>query len=169
VQRAFTIYLRINDAIAVLALALGAAVVGFAVIALFSGAVERHVSGMGYTWLNDLPPMLMPWAVFPILGVLIRSDRHIMVEVLPTLLRGRARNLLRLTVYLICLVAALIFCWAGGEAVLFFRSLGEVTESEIEIPIWTMYLSFPVDFALLANFSLEAVLREVQHFLDGST
>ena len=151
-----------------MALALGAAIVGFAVIALFSGAVERYVSGMGYTWLNDLPPMLMPWAVFPILGVLIRSDRHIMVEVLPTLLRGRARNVLRLTVFSICLVTALIFCWAGGEAVMFFRNLGEVTESEIEIPVWTMYLSFPVGFALLANFSLEAVLKEVQQFLGGS-
>jgi len=159
-RRLLSIYVRINDAISVVILALGAVIVGFAVVALFSGAVERYVSGIGYAWLDDMPPMLLPWAVFPILGVLIRSDRHIAVEVLPTMLRGRARTLLRLAVYLVCLAAALTFFWAGVDAVAFFRELGEVSESEIEFPIWTMYLSFPVGFGLLANFSLEAALKE---------
>ena len=31
-------------------------------------------------------------------------------------------------------------------------------ELEIEIPIWYMYLSFPVGFVILGSFSLELIL-----------
>ena len=164
-QRIFNVYVRINDLLSAAAVGLGALIVGFALIALFSGAVERYAIGMGYAWLNDLPPMLMPWAVFPILGALIRTDGHIKVEVLPSMLHGRKRSYVQLAVYTVCLISALVFCWGGWEAVSFFRTLGEVTESEIEFPIWYMYVSFPVGFALLANFSFESILRECQRLM----
>lgn len=165
-QRIFKFYVRINDIISAAIVGLGALIVGFALIALLSGAMERYAIGMGYAWLNDLPPMLMPWAVFPILGVLIRTDGHINVELLPTMLRGRARSAVRLTVYFISLTSALVFCWGGIEAVSFFRKLGEITESEIEFPVWYMYAAFPFGFAILANFSFESILREFQRLMD---
>ena len=161
-QSIFNVYVRFNDILSAAAIGLGALIVGFAVLALFGGALERYFLGMGYAWINDLPPMLMPWAVFPILGVLIRSGGHIKVELLPALVKGRKQSYVQLCVYAICLVSALVFCWGGWEAVSFFRQLGEVTESEIEFPIWYMYVSFPFGFALLANFSFEALIREYQ-------
>jgi TRAP-type C4-dicarboxylate transport system permease small subunit len=162
VQRLFKIYVRFNDILSATTVGLGALIVGFAVLALFGGAVERYALGMGYAWINDLPPMLMPWAVFPILGALIRSGGHIKVELLPALVSGRNKSYVQLGVYVVCLLSALVFCWGGWEAVSFFRTLGEVTESEIEFPIWYMYVSFPFGFALLANFSFEGILRECQ-------
>ncbi|HER26547.1 MAG TPA: TRAP transporter small permease [Rhodospirillales bacterium] len=164
-ERIFNVYVRINDIISAAAFSLGALIMGFALIALFSGAIERYFIGMGYAWINDLPPMLMPWAIFPILGALIRTDGHIRVEILPTLVQGRTQTVIRLAVYVICLISALVFCWGSSGAVAFFRTLGEVTETEIEFPIWYMYLAFPVGFGLLANFSFESALRECRRLM----
>ncbi len=152
---------RVNDVIAVVAMAIAMTVVGFAVLAVLAGAIERHTTGMGYAWMNDLPPFLMPWCVFPLLGVLLRRERHIVVEVAPSLLTGGRLRLLRIVVATICLLTGIAFCIAGIEAVSFFQMLGEITETEIEIPFWWLYAAFPVGFGLFALFALEMLLREL--------
>lgn len=150
-----------NTLVQKLALGLGMAIVAFAVLSLFAAAIERHVTGRGYAWMNDLPPFLLPWCVFPLMGVLLRSGRHISVDVAPTLLPAGPAQVLRLVVGLIALVSGIYFCNAGIEATSFFRMLGEVTETEIQFPFWFLYAAFPTGFAILALFALEMVLREI--------
>ncbi|MDF1731341.1 MAG: TRAP transporter small permease subunit [Minwuia sp.] len=150
-----------NSLIQRIALGLGMAIVAFAVLALFAAAVERHVTGRGYAWMNDLPPFLLPWCVFPLMGVLLRSGRHISVDVAPTLLPTGPAQILRLVVGLVALVSGIYFCNAGIEATGFFRMLGEVTETEIQFPFWFLYAAFPTGFGILSLFALELVLREI--------
>ena len=166
-RRLLALYSAINDGISAVVLTLGAAIVAFAVLALFGSAVERHVSGVGYTWLIDFPPLLLPWAVFPILGLLIRYDRHVRVELLLAGLDVRGRSLVRLVAYLTCVVVGVVFGVASADAVAFFRQLGEVSETEIQVPLWTLYLSFPVGFGLLANFAFERALIECRRLAAG--
>ena len=132
------------------------------VAALTASAVTRYVSGTGYDWLIELPPALVPWLVFPLLGPLFRSGDHIQVDLVPVLLNERHRQILRLVTSIIALVASIIFFIAGTEAVTLFNSLGQMMELEIEIPIWTMYLAFPTGFLILVSFALEALLESVQ-------
>lgn len=150
-----------NSLIQRIALGLGMAIVAFAVLALFAAAVERHVTGRGYAWMNDLPPFLLPWCVFPLMGVLLRSGRHISVDVAPTLLPAGPAQILRMVVGLVALVSGIYFCNAGIEATGFFRMLGEVTETEIQFPFWFLYAAFPTGFGILSLFALELVLREI--------
>lgn len=150
-----------NSLIQRIALGLGMAIVAFAVLSLFAAAVERHLTGRGYAWMNDLPPFLLPWCVFPLMGVLLRSGRHISVDVAPTLLSAGPARILRLIVGMIALVSGIYFCNAGIEATGFFRMLGEVTETEIQFPFWFLYAAFPTGFGILALFALEMVLREI--------
>ncbi|NKC10911.1 MAG: TRAP transporter small permease subunit [Gammaproteobacteria bacterium] len=152
---------RINDILAKIAMAIGMAVISFAALALFAQVVERHVTGQGYAWMNDFPPYLIPWCVFPLMGVLLRTDQHIKVEVAPNLLKGTALIALRLFIATVCLAAGVYFCWSGTQAVGFFILLGEVTETEIEIPFWYLYAAFPVGFGVLAIFAIERILEEL--------
>lgn len=150
-----------NSLIQRIAIGVGMAIIAFAVVALFAAAVERHVTGRGYAWMNDLPPFLLPWCVFPLMGVLLRSGRHISVDVGPTLLSERPAQFLRLGVGLIALFSGIYFCNAGMEATGFFRMLGEVTETEIQFPFWFLYAAFPTGFGILSLFALEMVMREI--------
>ncbi len=151
----------LNSVIAKIALAIGMAVIAFAAISLFAQAIERHTTGQGYAWMSDFPPFLIPWCVFPLMGVLLRGDRHITVEVAPTLLQGKAVHFLGLGIGLICLFAGIYFSWTGWTAVEFFMMLGEETETEIQIPFWWLYAAFPVGFAILALFALERIFDEI--------
>lgn len=137
------------------------------VLALTGSAVTRYVSGTGYDWFIELPPALVPWMVFPLLGPLLRSGSHIQVDLLPTFLKGAAARWLKIFVYSLMVIGALIFVQAGNEAVALFRRLGQLMELEIELPIWWMYLAFPTGFAILVLFSLELLLETIRDLTSG--
>lgn len=149
----------LNHILEISASILASTIAGVMVLALTASAITRYISGTGYDWFIELPPALVPWLVFPLLGPLLRSGTHIQVDLMPNLLTGQKLLLMRLFVFSIMLVGAVIFFIAGNEAVALFRRLGQLMELEIELPIWWMYLAFPTGFAILFLFALELFLE----------
>ena len=136
------------------------------VLALFLSALVRYLSGTGYDWFIELPPILTSWLVFPMLGPLLKSGSHIKVDVLNNTLSPQKLSILRLVISLIALIASIVFLMAGIEATSLYFKLGQVMELEIEIPIWWVYLAFPTGFTIMAIFALELVLSEVLALLN---
>lgn len=151
----------VNRALEILTTILSSTIAAVMVLALTMSAVTRYVSGTGYDWFIELPPALVPWLVFPLLGPLLRSGAHIQVDLMPSLLSGRKLLVLQAFVFTIMLIGSVIFFIAGNEAVALFRRLGQLMELEIELPIWWMYLAFPTGFAILFLFSLELLLESL--------
>ena len=137
------------------------------VLALFLSALVRYLSGTGYDWFIELPPILTSWLVFPLLGPLLKSGSHIKVDILNNTLSPQNLSLLRLVISVIALISSIIFLMAGIEATSLYFKLGQVMELEIEIPIWWVYLAFPTGFAIMAIFAIELVLSEVLALLNG--
>ncbi len=162
-----SIFRAVNSALEKLTAVTSTALAAIMVLALTGSAVTRYVSGTGYDWFIELPPALVPWMVFPLLGPLLRSGAHIQVDLLPTYLTGAAALWLKLFVYTLMVVGGLIFVQAGNEAVALFRRLGQLMELEIELPIWWMYLAFPTGFAILVLFSLELWLETIRDLTSG--
>lgn len=149
----------LNSALEKLTAVISSSLGAIMVLALTGSAVTRYLSGTGYDWFIELPPALVPWMVFPLLGPLLRSGSHIQVDLLPALLEGKAALWLKLFVYSLMVLGSLIFLQAGNEAVALFRRLGQLMELEIELPIWWMYLAFPTGFFILLLFSFELWLE----------
>lgn len=130
------------------------------VLALFLSALIRYLSGTGYDWFIELPPILTSWLVFPLLGPLLKSGSHIKVDILNNVLNSRLLSMLRLVIATIALLASIVFLIAGIEATSLYFKLGQVMELEIEIPIWWVYLAFPTGFGILTLFAIELILVE---------
>ena len=154
-------YQKVNDVLEWLIVAFAGVLILVIVALPFVSAAVRYTTGEGYTWLAEFPPQLVPWVVFPLLGVVLRYDGHIAVDVMPHYLKGRALTRLRAAVLASSLVAAATFAVFGVKTVLFFRQLGQVSATEFEFPLWMLYVSYPLGFALAANFALESLLREL--------
>ncbi|MBM3567437.1 MAG: TRAP transporter small permease subunit [Alphaproteobacteria bacterium] len=149
----------INDVLERVVRGLGGALIAVILFALFASAATRYVTGIGYDWLTELPPQLLPWIVFPMIGVLLRHDGHVTVDVLPHFLHGRNLTRLRAVVFAFSTLACLAFAIFGVDAVGFYQRLGQRTATEVEIPLWLLYLSFPIGFFMAASFTGEALLR----------
>lgn len=154
-------YRRLNDALAAAIVGIAGAMVAVMALAPGLAALLRLTTGHGYDLLAELPPQLVPWIVFPMIGVLLRRERHINVDVVPHFLGGRALDLLRIMVAAISLGGCLVFAFYGVEAVGFYQRLGQTSTTEFEFPLWWLYVSYPIGFFLAANFCCEMVLRRL--------
>ena len=75
-----SILTKINNILTKIAYFLGMTIIAIMVVALSTSAITRYLSGTGYDWLIELPPVLVCWLVFPLLGPLLREGNHIQVD-----------------------------------------------------------------------------------------
>ena len=155
------VLLAINNILNRVILWLATIIVALMVLALSLSALTRYVSGIGYDWFIELPPVLTSWLVFPLLGPLLVQGKHIKVDFLTSILSDKSRIILRMFVAIIALMAGLIFCKAGIDATVLYYNLGQKMELEIDVPIWWMYLAFPTGFLILILFSMQMFLEEI--------
>ena len=155
------VLLAINNILNKVILWLATIIVALMVLALSLSALTRYVSGIGYDWFIELPPVLTSWLVFPLLGPLLVQGKHIKVDFLTSILSDKSKIILRIFVAIVALMAGLIFCKAGIDATILYYNLGQKMELEIDVPIWWMYLAFPTGFLILILFSTQMFLEEI--------
>ena len=155
------VLLAINNILNRVILWLATTIVALMVLALSLRALTRYVSGIGYDWFIELPPVLTSWLVFPLLGPLLVQGKHIKVDFLTSILSDKSKIILRIFVAIVALMAGLIFCKAGIDATVLYYNLGQKMELEIDVPIWWMYLAFPTGFLILILFSTQMCLEEI--------
>ena len=160
---------QFNKVISQIVFALATALIGLIVLALTMSAVTRYVSGNGYDWFIELPPAMVTWLVFPLLGPLFKSGQHISVDFVTVFFSDTQVAFLKFLTHVVTLIAAVIFTQAGIEATQLYIQLGELMELEIEIPVWWIYLAFPVGFIILGLISLELLLLDLKIFFSKST
>lgn len=119
-------------------LALGAT--GIMILEGFS----RYVLNVSYFWAEESVRFLMVWAFFLTLGVAGFRHYHIRTELLVQRLpRGLQR-----TVWLLSCVAGMLFAfilaYSSIPQVQRFYSMGMVSESSLELPMWLLFLAMPV-------------------------
>jgi len=141
-------------------LAVSAGIVGLDLIFIF-GAVVGRLFGFAFSFLEEFPRLLSSFVAFLGAAGLLRKSRHVNVELLPSRLKGRALARLEIVLFLSCAAAASFLVIASIDAMLYLRQLGEVTVSEIEIPIWWIYVSQVAGFALLLFVSLELTITKI--------
>ena len=155
------VLLAINNILNRVILWLATIIVALMVLALSLSALTRYVSGIGYDWFIELPPVLTSWLVFPLLGPLLVQGKHIKVDFLTSILSDKSKIILRIFVAIVALMAGVIFCKAGIDATVLYYNLGQKMELEIDVPIWWMYLAFPTGFLILILFSTQMFLEEI--------
>ena len=156
----------INAALEKVAFILAMTVVAAIVLALSLSALTRLISGNGYDWFIELPPVLVCWLVFPLLGPILRKGQHIKVNFVDTFLGKKHMTTLRIINNGIALIASIIFFKAGYDATALYYGMGQIFEIELEIPVWWMYLAFPTGFFVLLMFSTELVLEDMKKLIE---
>ena len=153
----------VNNLLASVAMTLAMCIIFIMVAALTLSASTRFFTGSGFAWFIELPPVLVSWLVFPLLGPLLKKGQHIQVDFLTPIISDKSKKILNLSVNLIAFISACIFFKAGFDATQLYYNLGQMLDIEISVPIWWMFLAFPVGFFILGLTSLELL---IDNFLD---
>lgn len=164
-EKALEVYRRITQVLFKVILSLAAVIVGLDVLSIFLEAVGRYVVGSSRAFMEELPRLMVPIVVFPMMGALLKAKKHISVDILPERLTGKARSLLMIVVYSIVVAVSIQFFMAGILAVRYYHEMGFETHTEIIFKQWVTYLPFPIGFGLLILFAIELVWEELVNFL----
>ena len=156
----------INNLFASASMMLAMLIIFIMVAALFLSASTRFITGTGFAWFIELPPVLVSWLVFPLLGPLLKRGQHIKVDFLTPILSEKFKKILFLAVNLVAFISACVFFKAGLDATIMYYNLGQVMEIEISIPIWWMFLAFPVGFLILALTALELMFDNILNLIN---
>ena len=130
----------INKTIEASVFSLGIIIVGTIVTALTLSAVTRYISGNGYDWFIELPPILICWLVFPLLGPLLRNGQHIKVDFLSAILSEKRVSLIKCFNNSVVFIGSILFFRAGIDATVLYYNMGQMLEIELAVPMWWMYL-----------------------------
>jgi TRAP-type C4-dicarboxylate transport system permease small subunit len=160
-EKALSYFQKMTDVLAKLILGLAAVIIGFDVLSIFLEVLGRYMVGSSRAFMEELPRILVPLVVFPMMGVLLKLKKHITVDVLPERLKGKRRSVLLIVVYSVVLAVAIQFLIAGVIAVRYYFEMGFETHTEIVFKFWVTYLPFPVGFGLLILFAVELLWQEL--------
>ena len=155
----------VNSILSKIAMTLATCIIFIMVAALTLSASTRFFTGSGFAWFIELPPVLVSWLVFPLLGPLLKKGQHIQVDFITSLLSEKSKKILNISVNLVALISACVFFKAGYDATLLFFNLGQLLEIEIDVPIWWMYLAFPVGFFILGLVAIEHLIENIKDLL----
>ena len=155
----------VNSILSKIAMTLATCIIFIMVAALTLSASTRFFTGSGFAWFIELPPVLVSWLVFPLLGPLLKKGQHIQVDFITSLLSKKSKKILNISVNLVALISACVFFKAGYDATLLFFNLGQLLEIEIDVPIWWMYLAFPVGFFILGLVAIELLIENVKDLI----
>ena len=149
-SRALTL---VENVVAAGALAAAAAI---AIVAV----VLRYVFNVLIFWSEEAVIYLVLLSVFVGAVVTLRHDEHVKVDVIPQLLKGRARlgwqvmaSVLTI-VYLLCIG---VYAWL----LMFEPGTRNTVTPALKVPLWVVYFALPLGFTLMFLRTLEVLFRQL--------
>jgi len=152
---------RLSRFLEKLLLAVACIILAGTTLSLSAEALARTFFSRTWGLMEELPSLFMPYLVFLLLGVALKRNLHVSVDLLPTFLKGRARAVLEAFVYLVTGIGSCFLLYGALLGVIGFYNMGFRTTTEIAFPIWIFYLSLVAGFGLLLFFAAEMFVKSI--------
>jgi len=111
--------------------------------------VLRYVFNESLTWAEELTRFVIIWMSLIGAAMGVRCNAHISVALLASMSSERAQRLAIGGASVLGIVFALCMLWYGSELLLLAQSSGQVS-SAMQVPMYAVYLIFPISGALMA-------------------
>lgn len=121
----------------------------FNVALVFLQVVMRYVFHNSLSWSEELARYVFLWQTWLGASYAVKEHRHLRVEMLADLLKGRPRLLFELFVLIIWFAFSLFLAYEGTKLTLFLAESGQ-RSAAMEIPMSWVYASVPVGCGLMA-------------------
>jgi len=130
------------------------------ILSRYTGIVPRYI------WTEEIARFCFVWIILIGAMIAVRDGTHFDVDVLPHTQNRYIEFASKLFVHLSILLMALSFLWWGRD----FFVLGARQQSEISgLPMWMIYVAWPIAGATWSIFTVERIFDDFQVFRKGVT
>ena len=132
----------------------------FISIIVFINVITRYFFQMSLTWVEELSRYVVVWVTFFGLSSCARYGEHVNVDLVPNLLKGSAKFIHQVLLYLLCMGISLYMTYISIQFTI-LQYQGGNTSIAITIPIWLIYLSTNIGFALMSYVYLRKLMAVI--------
>lgn len=121
-------------------------------LVMLSEGFNRSLRDISFFWAEESVRYLMLWAFFLTLGVAGRRGHHIRTELLVDAMGPRLRRAMHYVSVLAGMLFSGVLFAASLPQLLRYYTMGMVSESNLDIPQWIVFLAMPIGALLLAGY-----------------
>lgn len=124
-------------------------------------AAGRGFFNHSYFWAEESVRYLMVWAFFLTIGCAGRAGHMIRTEMLVDALPPALRRIANVTTTVLGMLFAGVLFYASVPQVLRYYTMGMMTESTLDLPMWLLFLAMPIGAVLMGIYYAGAFLTAI--------
>ncbi|MDO5666256.1 MAG: TRAP transporter small permease [Alcaligenaceae bacterium] len=125
-------------------------------IMMFEG-LGRSAFNISYFWAEEAVRYLLIWAFFLVFGVAGSSGHHIRTDLVIAKLPKGVKQIFNGLASLFGVIFSGFMFYASIPQVLRYHKMGMMTESNLDLPMWLVFMAMPIGSALLFIYYLRCV------------
>ncbi|NMG01641.1 TRAP transporter small permease subunit [Azoarcus taiwanensis] len=133
-----------------------------ATVIMLYEAVGRAFLNTSYFWAEEAVRYLMVWAFFLTVGAAGTAGHHIRTDLLVERLGRRAQQVCHFLASLTGLGFSGVLFYASLPQVQRYYTMGMMTESNLDLPLWALFLAMPIGAVLFFAYYLSCLLRTLK-------
>ena len=141
----------------------------FATALLFTNVALRYFWKSSIFWAEEMLRYLIVWITFIGASTCVREESHISIDVLSNMLNDKGKRILKLTLNVAGLLFGAWFLTVSFSCLRQVKSSGQVSATIGNVPMYVIYLCFPIGFLLYVLQSADRVFKLLRQAERGET
>ncbi|WP_204355238.1 TRAP transporter small permease [Roseovarius amoyensis] len=133
-----------------------------ATIVMLCEAGARAFFSHSYFWAEEAVRFMIIWGFFLTLGAAGRGGYHIRTDLMTQMMSQRLRIISGVLAALIGLAFAAILFWGSIPQIRRYYTMGMLSESNLELPMWAVFMAMPIGALLFAAYYLRIFIRALK-------
>jgi C4-dicarboxylate transporter, DctQ subunit len=133
-----------------------------ATVIMLVEAFSRGFLSHSYFWAEEAVRYLMIWSFFLCLGAAGRGGVHIRTELLVEMLPRGGQKIANTLSSLAGIAFAVILLVASIPQVQRYYTMGMMTESTLDLPMWALFLAMPLGAVLMGIYYVGCLVRSLK-------
>lgn len=134
---------------------------------LFTNVVLRYFFHSAIFWAEEVLRYCIVWVTFIGASSCVKDDSHISIDILSGALRPRGKKILKILLQLAGIAFSVFFLVISVRFVMQIKATSQVSATIVNVPMYLIYLCFPISFILYLIRSVEVLVRTVKSLKKG--
>lgn len=129
----------------------------------------RYVLSTPFPWTEEMTRYMFIWMVYIAVGYAVKTDKHIRITFVRTLLPKKIRPVLDIFSDLVFLFLAVVCTIEANKMMGIIKSGGQTSVSLWFIPMWAVYIVMPIGFLFLCIRLVQDIIKRYKELTGKDT
>ena len=126
---------------------------------VFVQVIMRYLMGHSISWSEELTRYMFVWMIYAGVNLGIKFGIQIKIDVVDMIFKGNAIKTVRILEHILTIVAIL---FAAYGSIMLIKVGFRATSPSLHVPMWIMYMVFPVGFLLDLVETIRRIVIEMK-------